>query len=316
MIKIVNGKKVKQNIENKNHYFSTPEYIADIMADEFVSIYDGTSKILDIGCGKMELTNVLIRKGVNKDNITLLDLEKMLDDTKGIRFIQEDFFQLDLSEFQFFITNPPYKNGLHKKILQKCVDNKLQGVFIAPNMTYHNVKCQISKFISKEIWSDNFRKDFSLPSTQISIFTVIDEECNDGEKLKEKYFGEGYDLFKNNYPKCSKSIKELPIYTGQPNSLIMNPNNIWAAPAEFHGDNASFIYDRAEKDESLIYHTRSGAYWKKGDLRKYPCVQYKNDEEKQKILEFYKPYYDTFRKFIVIDEGRFIPYPPEEIFLT
>ena len=67
------GNKVKQNVENKNHYFSTPEHIADIMAKEFVGIYDGVSKVLDIGVGKCELTKALMRAGVPKENILFDD---------------------------------------------------------------------------------------------------------------------------------------------------------------------------------------------------------------------------------------------------
>ena len=69
------GNKVKQNIENTNHYFSTPDHIADIMAAEFLKIYDGVSKVLDIGFGKGELTKALIRAGIPKENIIGIDLD-------------------------------------------------------------------------------------------------------------------------------------------------------------------------------------------------------------------------------------------------
>ena len=179
------GNKIKQNAENKNHYFSTPDHIADIMAKEFVQIYDGTSRILDIGIGKCELTKALIRAGIPKENVVGIDLEDTGECSKlGIEFYCMDFFSLDLSLFKYFIANTPYKNMLHRTMMERCVDFGMKGVFIAPNMPYHNAKCKVSKYILKEIWSDDFRKDFKLPSTQISIFTLLDKECNDGKKLK------------------------------------------------------------------------------------------------------------------------------------
>ena len=307
------GKKVKQNEENKNHYFSTPSHIADIMAEEFVKIYDGTSKILDIGAGKLELTQALVRKGISIDNITMIDLENLWGNTDGIDFRIINFFDLDLSEFKYFITNPPYKNMLHRQILERCVDNGLAGVFIAPNMPYHNKKCTVSKYIEKEIWSDDFRKDFKLPSTQISIFVVLDHECNDGEKLEKDYFGTGYTEWKQNYPTCSNPITTLPKYTGQPNSLVFQPTNVWSAPGVFTGKGAAFIHDCPTRNERLIKYDRGGRFWKVGDFKNYPCIQYKDDAEKQKILDFYRPIFETHRKFIVIHCENFIPCPPDDL---
>ncbi len=144
------GNKIKQNAENKNHYFSTPDHIADIMAQEFVKIYDGTSRILDIGIGKCELTKALIRAGIPKENIVGIDLEDTGESTKlGIEFYCMDFFSLDLRLFKYFITNPAYKNGFHKKVLEECTKNRLKGVCIVPNQPYHNNKCIISKYTSK-----------------------------------------------------------------------------------------------------------------------------------------------------------------------
>ena len=302
------GKKVKQNVENENHYFSTPSYIADIMATEFVKIYDGVSKILDIGVGKEELSRALIRAGVPAANIIGLDLEDMLDPSeRQVQIVLADFFIYDLSGVKYFITNPPFKNMLHRQILERCVDNGLTGVFIAPNMPYHNKKCKVSKYIEKEIWSDDFRKDFKLPSTQLSIFVVLDYVCNDGEKLEAAYFGSGYTEWKQNYPICKNPITKLPKYTGQPNSLVFQPTNVWSAPGVFTGKGAAFIHDCPTANNDLIYYDRAGRFWKKGDPRNYPCIQYKDDVEKQKILDFYKPIFYNHRKFIVIHCEKFIP---------
>lgn len=308
------GKKVKQNVENENHYFSTPSYIADIMAEEFVKIYDGTSKILDIGVGKEELSRALIRAGVPAANIIGLDLEDMLDPSeRQVQIVLADFFTYNLSGIKYFCSNPPYKNMLHRKMMERCVDNGLKGVFIAPNMPYHNKNCKVSKYIEKEIWSDQYRKDFKLPSTQLSIFVVQDQECNDGEKLEAAYFGTGYTEWKSNYPTCSNPITTLPKYTGQPNSLVFQPTNIWSAPGVFTGKGAAFIHDCPTADNDLIYYDRAGRFWKKGDPRNYPCIQYKDDVEKQKILDFYRPIFDTHRKFIVIHCENFIPCPPDDL---
>lgn len=308
------GKKVKQNIENKNHYFSTPAYIADIMAQEFVKIYDGVSKILDIGIGKCELTNALIRAGVPKNNIIGIDLEDTGEAAKiGVEFHCVDFFEFDLSKVKYFFCNTPYKNGLHKTMMERCVDHKLQGVFIAPNMPYHNKKCKVSKYIEREIWSDQYRKDFKLPSTQVSIFVVRDQECNDGKKLEATYFGSGYKEWCQNYPKCPNPITNLPKYTGQPNSLVFQPTNVWSAPGVFTGKGAAFIHDCPTANQDLIYYDRGGRFWQVGDPRNYPCIQYKDEAEKQKILNFYKPIFDTHRKFIVIHCENFIPCPPEDL---
>ena len=308
------GKKVKQNVENENHYFSTPSYIADLMAQEFVNIYDGVSKVLDIGVGKEELSRALIRAGVPAANIVGLDLEDMLDPKeRQVQIVLADFFTYNLSTFKYFITNPPYKNMLHRKMLEVCVANGLQGVFIAPNMPYHNKKCTVSKYIEKEIWSDQYRKDFNLPSTQISIFVVRDKECNDGEKLEAAYFGSGYTEWKQNYPTCANPITALPAYTGQPNALVFQATNIWSAPGVFTGKGAAFIHDCPTRNEKLITYDRGGRFWQKGDPKNYPCIIYKDDEEKQKILDFYRPIFDTHRKFIVIHCENFIPCPPSDL---
>lgn len=314
MIKFdTDGNKVKQNVENKNHYFSTPDYIADLMAAEFVKIYDGSSKILDIGVGKCELSKALIKAGVPKDNIIGVDLEDMGEASKvGIELRIADFFAMDLSEFKYFCSNPPYKNMMHRTMMERCVDTGLKGVFIAPNMPYHNEKCKVSKFITKEIWSDEFRKSFKLPSTQISIFVVGDTKCNDGAQLEKDYFGTGYKEWKSNYPKCPNPITNLQKYIGQPNSLVFQPTNIWSAPGVFTGKGAAFIHDCPTRDEDLIYYDRGGRFWKKGDPRNYPCIQYRDEEHKQKILDFYKPIFDTHRKFIVIHCENFIPCYTEE----
>ena len=302
------GNKVKQNVENENHYFSTPEHIADIMAKEFLTLYDGTSKVLDIGFGKGELSKALMRAGIPKENIVGIDLEDTGAATDmEVEFYCMDFFSLDLRLFKYFITNPAYKNGLHKRMLERCVDNNMKGVFIAPNMPYHNIKCKVSKYISKEIWSDSFRKDFKLPSTQISIFTVLDKVCNDGEKLKAAYFGSGYAEFQSNYPKCPNPITNLPKYTGQPNALVFQSTNIWSSPGTFNTGKTAFIHDCPTREERLIYYDRPGRFWKEGDLRNYPCIIYKNEEEKQKILDFYRPIFETHRKFIVIHCENYIP---------
>ena len=308
------GNKVKQNAENKNHYFSTPDHIADIMAQEFLKIYDGTSRILDIGIGKCELTKALIRAGIPKENVVGIDLEDTGECAKlGIEFYCMDFFSLDLNLFKYFIANTPYKNMLHRTMMERCVDFGMKGVFIAPNMPYHNAKCKVSKYISKEIWSDNFRKDFKLPSTQISIFTLLDQECNDGGKLEAAYFGDGYEEWKQNYPKCSNPITKLPKYNGQPNSLVFQPTNVWAAPGVFTGKGAAFLHDAPTKNEKLITYDRGGRFWKEGDPKNYPCIQYRDEAHKQKILDFYRPIFETHRKFIVIHCENFIPCPPEDL---
>ena len=192
-------------------------------------------------------------------------------------------------------------------MIERCVENNMKGVFIAPNMPYHNIKCKVSKYISKEIWSDEFRKDFRLPSTQISIFTVLDKVCNDGEKLKADYFGTGYSEFKSNNPKCKNPITKLPKYNGQPNSLVFQPCNVWAAPGIFTGKGAAFIHDCPTKNDKLITYDRPGRFWKSGDPKNYPCIQYRDEEHKQKILDFYRPIFETHRKFIVIHCENYIP---------
>ena len=308
------GNKVKQNIENTNHYFSTPDHIADIMAAEFLKIYDGVSKVLDIGFGKGELTKALIRAGIPKENIVGIDIDDTGEASKmGVEFYCVDFFSLDLSLFKYFFCNTPYKNMLHRKMMERCVENNMMGVFIAPNMPYHNIKCEVSKYISKEIWSDDFRKDFKLPSTQISIFVVLDKVCNDGEKLKADYFGAGYAEFKSNYPKCPNPITKLPKYNGQPNSLVFQATNVWSAPGIFTGNGAAFIHDAPTRNERLITYDRGGKFWKEGDPKNYPCIQYRDEEHKQKILDFYKPIFETHRKFIVIHCENFIPCPPDDL---
>lgn len=308
------GNKVKQNAENTNHYFSTPADIADIMAKEFVALYDGHSLILDIGAGKFELSQALIRAGIPKDKIVGIDLEDMGAATElGLKLNIADFFSFDLSDFKFFISNPPYKNMLHKKMIERCTNNGLKGVFIAPNQPYHNNKCEISKYISKEIWSDEFRKAFKLPSSQLSIFIVEDSECNSGENLEKNYFGTGYAEWKSNYPKCQNPITKLPSYVGQPNSLVFQPTNIWSAPGVFTGKGAAFIHDCPEKDERMMFYDRAGRFWKEGDPRNYPCIQYRDEAHKQRILDFYRPIFETHRKFIVIHCENFIPCPPDDL---
>lgn len=302
------GNKIKQNAENKDHYFSTPDYIADIMVKELLKIYDGTSKILDIGFGKGELTKALIRAGVPKENIVGIDLNDTGEAANiGVEYYSVDVFSANLGLFKYFLTNPPYKNMLHRKILELCVKNKMQGVAICPNQPYHNPKCEVSKYISNEIWSDDFRKAFRIPSSQISIFTILNKECNNGENLKAAYFGDGYEEFKTNYPKCPNPITNLPTYRGQPNSLVFQPCNVWSTPGVFTGGRTAFIHDAPTMNEALIKYDRPGRFWNVGDLRDYPCIQYRDEAHKQRILDFYRPIFNTHRKFIIIHCENYIP---------
>lgn len=130
--------------KRQSGYYSTPDFIAEFLTKEMLSINPGGDKVFDPAVGNEELLGYFFQAGKQIDSIDIIDFGKyQYSNFKNINFI--DYFKQNATpdlfntpvkmEYDYYIANPPY--NCHELDYIKNNKKRLRSIF--PHVGIHNM---------------------------------------------------------------------------------------------------------------------------------------------------------------------------------